>query len=79
MLEEQELKDIAQELIDNLTKERKTKQEEALQLEGAVQGINLFYLKLLQTNAQQVETKDDRRAEDSTTKVKSIKKKKKAK
>lgn len=44
----EKVRELAQGLIDNLNQEMQTKQADALRLEGATQGVNLLYTKIVQ-------------------------------
>lgn len=60
----------AQELIDKLGEELKVKKNEAELLKGAIQGVNLFYSKIVQQESA---------ADEQSGKVKNLRKKSKAK
>ena len=61
-----DIQGISQALVDDLDKEAKIKGEDVLRLQGAIQGVNLLFQKIL--NASVEENNEDNKIEHKETK-----------
>ena len=64
---------IAQSLVDELTKERDLKKTEGQQLDGAIQGVNLLFTKLVELEQQKAAEVADEQSDKSVAEAKTKK------